>query len=758
MAADPDVTTLTLFGDPVVEEARKRFDRCSEWEAGARSRFLDDVRFANGDSDNGYQWPNAIRRTRDVEARPCLTINIVNQHNLQIVNQALMNRQSIKALAKGSGSSTESASIVQAIFRDIEYQSNAQDDAYKVGMGFATEGGIGWWRLTTAYASDDTFEQEIYINGIQDPLSVYMDPDIQTTTGEDAKFAFVFDNVPKSEFDEAYPKFAGMANQQPLGIGSTDDDWISKDYIRLCEYFRVVRKKDTLISFIDPRDGTRKNIRKSMLKEARLDSLLSTARSLVTRPIMPETVEWKLVAGQEVIDETIWPGKYIPLIRCCIKETRNEGLMDRKGHTRNMKDAQRMYNYNASSQVEFVALQGKTPWVGPLKAIEELEQYWNTANTTNHSYLPYQHVDDENPEKDIPPPQRTQPPNMSPAFQTGMETSFNQLMMASGQWQNSMGMQGNERTGAAISERQEQGDTATFHFQDAFAAAKRYTARQIIQLIPFIYDTKRVKSILADDGSEMEIQMDPAAKQAYMQMVDHQGLVIRRIFNPTMGQYDVAGDVGKSYATKRQEAFEFFKLVLTQSPGLAGLIGDLLFKNSDIDGGQEAAQRLKRMVPPQALGQGPTQQEQKLMAQNQQLGAALAKALQKASKDQVKLVGKDQMRDIDVYKAQTDRFKALSDAFGMDEGAVRGALEELVQEAMQTHLAPILQANQKGLSDESEGEPAPPMPDTGLMPNEAPHPGARMAPDGQWYLADPTRKGKYLRIAPLAQEHQAPTA
>ena len=41
---------------------------------------------------------------------------------------------------------------------------------------------------------------------------------------------------------------------------------------------------------------------------------------------------------------------------------------------------------------------------------------------------------------------------------------------------------------------------------------------------------------------------------------------------------------------------------------------------------------------------------------------------------------------------------------------------------------------------------------------EPPHPvpGAQKAPDGEYYLTDPTRRGRFLRIAPLAQEHARP--
>ena len=93
---DPEAidNEVALIGDPIIMEAKKRWDRCSEWESHSRERFIDDLRFANGDSDNGYQWPNAIRRSREVDARPCLTMNLIRQHNLQISNQARKNKSS----------------------------------------------------------------------------------------------------------------------------------------------------------------------------------------------------------------------------------------------------------------------------------------------------------------------------------------------------------------------------------------------------------------------------------------------------------------------------------------------------------------------------------------------------------------------------------------------------------------------------------------------------------------------------------------
>ncbi len=744
MAADPRPGPTTLFGDPIVEEAKRFYNRTAEWEVDARRRFIEDVKFANGDSDNGYQWPSSIRRKRDVDDRPCLTMNVVRQHNNQITNQAAQAKSRIKVLALGNGATAESAQIVRQLIRHVEYQSNAVD-AYKVGREFQVDGGIGWWRLVTDYASPDTFDQEIYIRSLQDPLSVFMDPDCQELDCSDGKKALIFDAmVPRDQFEEAYPEFSTEANISPLGVTSIGDDLVEKDHVMIAEYFRKVPKADILVSFVF--EGERVTIRKSKLPASVASEVLSDPMTK-TRPVYDDEVEWYLIAGERIVDQTIWPGKFIPLVRCLGRQTIIEGRLDRKGHTRQMKSAQHMYNWNASNQVEFGATQGKTPWVGPARAIEEYEGVWNTANTVNHSYLPYNDVDDNNPDTPIAPPQRVEPPNFAPLYEKGMETAFNQMMMTSGQWQNQMGMGGNERTGKAISERQEQSDTSVYHFQDNYEGALRYTARQLIDLFPKIYDTKRVLLIQADDGTDISLEIDPSLQQVYQQEMNHQQVVIRRLFNPKLGDYQIAPDVGPDMASKRQQSVDAMTLILTQNPALTGIIGDLLLRAMDFDEAQEAAQRLRRMVPPQALGQGPSQEEQQLQQTVGLLQTNLAKSLDAHGKDRVRLVGKDQMRDIDAYEAETKRMAALSKMLPTDMSGLEQIIKQLVEDSLHTSLLPIIEANMKGIRGEGAPEGEPPGDE-----EEPPMPGARKAPDGEWYLQDPTRKLKYLRIAPLAQE------
>src|SRR5215471_671077 len=567
-----------LGGLDILEEARERFRACAEWESNTRTKFMQDLKFAEADAFNGYQWPDDIRNSRDIADKPCLTLNVVRQHNLKIINDMRQAKESCRILGMGNGATQESANIIKQLIRHIEYISKAQRNAYTPARGFQVKAGIGWWRIITDYESNDSFDQEIYIEGIADPLSVFMDPDCQKSDCSDARYAFIFSFLPRDLIEALVPDYPWDigAPKMPLGIAPGESFFIEKDHWLVCEYFRKVPVKDKLISFMS--GGQRTTIRASLLPAEARAQLLASDYAM-SRDIVDQKVEWKLIVGDEIVDETIWPGIHIPLIRCIGEETVIEGILDRKGHTRALQDAQRMFNYNASAQIEFGALQTKAPWVAAASAIEGLEGQWNTANRENPSVLVWKHVDDDNPEKDIPPPIRVDPPQLSPAFQQGMDTAFMQMMMTSGQWQNQQGQMGNERTGSAIQERLAAGEVATYHFNDNYEDALVYTYQQIIDLIPKVYDTGRIKHILADDGVEMEIELDPGAQQPYLQSLDRQGNIIRRVLNPNMGKYEVAAEVGPNVQTRRREAVEGLTQILTEAPALTGIIGDILVRN-----------------------------------------------------------------------------------------------------------------------------------------------------------------------------------
>ena len=190
---------------------------------------------------------------------------------------------------------------------------------------------------------------------------------------------------------------------------------------------------------------------------------------------------------------------------------------------------------------------------------------------------------------------------------------------------------------------------------------------------------------------------------AYQQELDKEGQVAKRILNPKIGQFAVEADIGPAYATRRQEAFNAIKLILTQAPEMANDIGDLLFKNADFPDADEIARRLKRKVPPALLGQGPSPQEQQLQQAVQMLQAELTKLQNEVEISRVKLKGKDEMREIDAYNAETQRIKVLLGDMAEDQNQMHELVKQLFAQTHETNLQAASQVTEEGQAGPTNG-------------------------------------------------------
>lgn len=677
--------------EKIVKEAKERANLCQTWESDARKRFIEDTKFANGDSDNRWQWDDEIVSAR--EGKPCLTINKTQQHNLQIVNDAKQNKPGVNVRPVGDGATYEAAQVFEGVVRHIEYQSNAEQ-AYDTASEHQVEGGIGYWRIVTDYVSDDSFDQEIFIRRVKNPLSIYLDKDISEADGSDARYGFVFEDVPRSQFEAEYPDHKDAADVA-LNAGDT---WVTADTIRVCEYYRKEQKKDELVAFIVPMPyqeaGQQIIVRKSKMDDNQkaIFALVEKAEDTQRRPILTDEITWYKIAGSKIIDSRPWLGKYIPIVRVIGKETVIEGKLDRKGHTRAQKDPQRMYNYWASEGTAQVALQSKSPYIAPAQAIEGLETYWAKSNVDNAAVLPYNAVTDSGVA--IPPPQRQQPPQMASAYIQGMQLSQEQMMMSSGQYQSQFGQNENATSGKAINERQRQGDTATYHFIDNLAIAIRFTGKILIDLIPKIYDTKRVIKIMAKDGEESDVTIDPSQPDAH-QKIEQEEQKASVIFNPNVGRYEVQSDIGPGYATRRQEAFNAMTQIASQNQQFMNVAGDLMFKAADFPMADELAERWSRTIPPAVKGDGPPPEVQQMQQQMQAMQNAVA-ALNEKLNDK-----SDEMR-IRAYDADTKRLSAIGNSGpAITPDQVRPIFIQLMAE--------MLQGGSPEPTSEQQPQPAPQM-------------------------------------------------
>jgi hypothetical protein len=650
------------------------------------------------------------------------------------VNDARQNKASVKITPTGGEASYEAAEVFEGIIRRIEYQSKAID-AYSTGIYHQVESGLGFVTVDLDYVNDNGFDLEIFIRRVGDPDSIYFDPDCEEYDKSDMSFAFHFEDIPREVWDAEHGENSAPP---PTPLDYHADSWVTRDHVRVAQFWRRVQKDGKLHQL---RDG--RTIRDSDMDDAQSEALTPLIDR--TRNVFDTVVKWYRIEGNEITDEGTWPGKHIPIVPFIGEESVIDGVLDRKGHTRSQIDAQRIYNYWASAAVEQVALQSKTPYIADLRAIENLENYWYSANTKNWAVLPYNGVSDQG--TDIPPPARQQPPDMAQAYVQGMTIARQDLLDVTGQYQAELGMPSNERSGVAIQQRQRQGDNATYHYIDNQAKAIRQVGRILLDLIPKVYDTTRVMKIMAKDGSDSDVVLAPTAPQAHMRipilpngqpMLDQNGQPqsvnqdtadminaddrvpdVRVIFNPTLGDYGVEADVGPSFGTQRQEAANAFVQIMAQNPNAFAIVGDLWAENSDFPGADELAARLKKGLPPQ-YKPGPDPQMVQLQQAAQQHDQMTRQLMAKAdaqiatlSAHNVRL--KEQNEDkraelaIKDYSAETDRLKAVGQ---IDPHALQIVVRRLLQDMIQTDIIPHLQRHAQ-IQGDIQQTMAPPEPQDG---------------------------------------------
>jgi hypothetical protein len=508
-------------------------------------------------------------------------------------------------------------------------------------------------------------------------------------------------------------------------------------------------------------------------REANMPEDMQTYRE---REVLTDDIVWYKIAGDKVIKKTKWLGKYIPIVRVVGIETIIDGELDRKGHTRALINPQQIYNYNSSANVEYGALQTKAPWLAPAAAIENFEEYYRTANRVNHSYLPYNHVDEDgNP---IPPPSRPAAPQASSAYVEQLKIAQDEMMMVSGQYQAQMGENENAKSGVAINARQRQGDRATYHFVDNQAIAIRFTGKILIDLIPKVYDTKRVIRIAARDGTIMNVTVDTNAPQPYQKVgsgdtTDKNSDVVDIIFNPAVGLYDVIADTGPNFATRRMEAFNALTQIAANNPEFMHIAGDILWKVADFPEAQILAERWRKIIPPNITGDSKVDpQTEQLMHQASdkiqelqgQLAGLIKQVKDKEQEIEIKAIEADTKRRIAIaeqarldYEAETKRLTALGNSGPavsveqiqpMVKQLVRGMLNAGEPGAGEIELKGPHEGGTPAGGENLMGE-APNGHESGLNEGEEPPvEGAKRAPDGQWYVDDPNRPGKFLQVQP----------
>lgn len=642
---------------PFIDLALERFLLAEEAEAEPREECLEDLKFSIGE-----QWPPMIKSQRALDGRVMLTMDQTGQSVQLVCNNQRQQRPSIKVNPVGDGADVESAEVWTGIIRHIEVQSDAEL-AYDESFEYMVRCGRGHFRLMTEYCDDDSGNQDIVIKPISNTFSVYMDPSPKKA------WCFIIEDLTKTEYMEQYPNSDLAGSWDTFqGSGNTPPAWLTKDGVRIAEYFRIEE----------------------------------TARR---KGAPKKKVIWcKINAFERIDKDKTIPGKRIPIIPVLGKNLHVDGKHYLAGLIRNAKGPQRQYNFMVSAATETIALAPKSPFVIAEGQIEGHETEWKNANVRNYSVLQYKPVDVAG--RQVAPPARNQAEPPIQAMAAMIQQAGLDLKASIGLYDPSLGQRKGDESGIAIGHLQQQGDQATFNYSDNLTRAMRYAGRILVDWIPVYYDTPRVQRIIKPDGTSQHVVTHFGADQAddAQEMAEQQS--IAKIYDLSQGTYDITIDVG-SYQTKRQETVAQLTELIKAEPTLMQVIGDLVVGEMDINGAKEIAKRLHAMLPQQVLAaDDPAKQGQQLQAtvtnlqgQLQQATGLLNQAHQIIQTKQIEQQGKkdiaqmQEMTKLSVTKmqettrlavAQINASKAAQEGYADRELEQYGLLHDAAHEVAMT--------------------------------------------------------------------------
>jgi hypothetical protein len=577
----------------ILKIAKERFKRIEDYESIYRDKSINDIEFANEN-----QWDERDKSDRELKRRPCLTVNKIAGVLKTLRGHQRQLMPSIKVRPVDSGADPEVAKIMNGLIRNIEYASVA-DSVYSTAFNQAIEGGWGFFRIGTRYCSDDTFDQEIYLERIPNQFTVYIDPDYIHADASDIKWAFITKQFSEEDFKKKYPK-------SEMSSWSSDDgrrrsNWWGTDYIKVAEYYYIETKNRMVYELSDGRI-IESGMRDDNIKDGFYFDENGYYEIIRKRKIEKEQIYWCELTDSEVLTKPMEVmGNYIPIVLVPGEEVNIDGKRYYKSAHHYARDAQLVYNWMVSTAVETVAMAPKTPWLVTEEQVAGYENQWDVIHQDPKPYVIYR------PDPNAPPPSRQQ----GGIPDTGAIAERNQaaedIKATTGVYNAALGMQGNERSASTLTQRQTMSDMATYIFMDNLRRSIVHAGKIIVNLIPRVYDSERTIRILGDDGTEEFVE------------INAQGLLIT-LNDLTVGKYDVVVTVGEAYATKRLETVKYMTELFKTVPDLMTPMMDILMKNMDFPGADQIAARLETMA------QQPKQmsEEEKYIAQAREIEAIKA--------------------------------------------------------------------------------------------------------------------------------------
>lgn len=574
--------------------ARKRWQQAADADLLLRQEEIIDWYFRRGATETGLQgqWTPAEVSARRWANKPTITINRIEQFLRQVNNEQRQKRPSARVHPKSSARLVkEKAKVVQGIFREIELRS-VSEWAYDVSFEQMTTGGRGYLKARTEWV-EGKWEQEIIVEPVLDPFSVYTDPNATRFDRTDADFKFLCRDYTEEAMRRMFPTWNGSTASDFASTGDNSlGDWYPEGQIRVAEYYYIERTPGIVCKLIDDTSAW-----KDELTEEQLPYVIDE------REEERKVVRWAKITGTQILEEGELPGDVIPIWQVTGNEYIVDGRLVIKGMVRDGRKAQECYNYWVTLATELMMLSPRAKILMARGQGESLEKQHAKANTSNSLFLEY-NLRDVNGEL-APRPELLQFDGSS------LQGIFMMIQQADADLKACMGIyaaslgddKSPETSGRAILARQSESDNANANYADNFKRTFESMSQTLLKWMRVVYTAPQVKRIVYPDDSVSTAKLNQVYEEAG----------IEKLFDMTEDDCDVVVTQEPSYATKRQQNSDTMLELLRVMPVLNEWAPDIVIGQMDFPDAQALVDRCREKmgiqddeqnpVPPQAKAQ-----------------------------------------------------------------------------------------------------------------------------------------------------------
>lgn len=610
-----------------IATSMKRFRITAEAESEYRGKALEDLKFSIGTG----QWDEAVKANREIEGKPCLTINRAPAFLRQYTGEERQHRPAMLVSPVGSGADLEVAKIHQGVLRHIEVISRA-DNTYDSSYDMMMRIGGCPWRVNVDYVNEKSFDQEPRIEAIENPFAAFLSP-VRRPDGTDPLWGHIIRDYSKDDYEAEFGRTPMVQLKFPSTQGVAEPDWVTKDGCRVAEYWWIELEPRTLVQFDDGSTAFEDEIAKTERDEKgkfrrnALRDRIAGQRETVTRKVRCFKHD-----AMHIIKEYEWLGRYLPFPEVNGVRLNVNGKIYKAGMVRDYRDAQRIYDFMVTRQVEQVDMVSKDPLWVPVENAEYGEDY-RQMNRKNFSHLYFKAYDAEG--RQLPPPARAGREAPIGAMTEVIKQADYDMKSVIGIYGPSLGEEsGNaQESGFAIMTRQQQSETGAIAWHENLNQAIIWQGVILLDLWPKLITAAKVQRIINPDDSvkhavifnsdhsPLENGMPPAEAQ----MLLNEKLGLKKAYDIGAGDYDLVLSSGPQYKTARAEGFKAIGAIIESDPQqMLPILGDVWIELGDFPKSDVVAARLKKLLPTNLQDTNGEDLQSKLTMAESQLSALSA--------------------------------------------------------------------------------------------------------------------------------------